>query len=622
MAGPADLSDKENFYSECLPRIIEQHERGALAFMIDPTTALAFSMYENKGVYALLLGSGVSRAAQIPTGWEITLDLVKRVAALTGVSDQSDWAKWHQDTYGKDPSYSELLDQLSSTPEERRSILHSYIEPKPEDFEEGRKVPTKAHHAIARLVGAGFVRVIITTNFDRLLENALREAGVEPTVIKSDDDLKGAIPLIHSRCFIIKVHGDYLDTRIRNTEAELSAYSTEMNALLDRIFDEHGLLVCGWSVDWDPALKAAIARAPNRRYPIFWAARGEPTSTARDLISLRGGKEISIEGADPFFENLERMVSIQADLQRPNPRSIELLLASAKKYLAKPEFRIQLDHLIGDEIRRASQALKNSDFNMSGPWSTERFLADVARYESICEPLSRVFGVLGRWGSGAEFKAVAETIGLCASVDVAGGLVVLLGLRSYPSVLLFYAYGMGLAKAGMYNDLYRLFVYEIRTRSGEPAQFVTHLFLGSWEGMKEDAWKLLPGFENRRTALSDHLHDTFSKWSEDYLYIETEFTALFEEFELLGSLAYLTLAADCEQLETVAANGDGWGHNFVWSPYGRLSWHRENQERIFAGLTKDETLKALLAAGFARGNQAYLSAAITNLRRLFRKVSF
>ena len=36
---------------------------------IDPATALAFSMQENKGVYANLLGSGVSHAAQVPTGW-------------------------------------------------------------------------------------------------------------------------------------------------------------------------------------------------------------------------------------------------------------------------------------------------------------------------------------------------------------------------------------------------------------------------------------------------------------------------------------------------------------------------------------------------------------------------
>ena len=58
----------------------------------DPPIRLAFSMAENKGVFALLLGSGLSRSAGIPTGWEITLDLVRRIAAATGVSDQEDWA--------------------------------------------------------------------------------------------------------------------------------------------------------------------------------------------------------------------------------------------------------------------------------------------------------------------------------------------------------------------------------------------------------------------------------------------------------------------------------------------------------------------------------------------------
>lgn len=49
-------------------------------FADDPLTQIAFSVYENKGVFALLLGSGLFRAAEIPTGWEITLDLIRRVA--------------------------------------------------------------------------------------------------------------------------------------------------------------------------------------------------------------------------------------------------------------------------------------------------------------------------------------------------------------------------------------------------------------------------------------------------------------------------------------------------------------------------------------------------------------
>jgi hypothetical protein len=192
--------------------------------MIDSTTALSFSLFENKGVYALLLGSGLSSAAHIPTGWEITVDLVRRLGLLRVGADQADWIVWYRSQFKKEPEYSDLLNALAPTADERRAILHRYIEATPEDIEQNRRVPTKAHRAIAQLVSDSFIRVIITTNFDRLLENGLRDAGVEPTVIKSEDDLKGAVPLAHSRCYLIKLNGDYLDTRIRNTESELASY--------------------------------------------------------------------------------------------------------------------------------------------------------------------------------------------------------------------------------------------------------------------------------------------------------------------------------------------------------------------------------------------------------------
>lgn len=41
----------------------------------DPLLKLAFSLEASPGVYALLLGSGLSRDAGIPAGWDIVLDL-------------------------------------------------------------------------------------------------------------------------------------------------------------------------------------------------------------------------------------------------------------------------------------------------------------------------------------------------------------------------------------------------------------------------------------------------------------------------------------------------------------------------------------------------------------------
>lgn len=52
---------------------------------LDPTLTLAFAMHNTKGGYALLLGSGVSRAAAIPTGWEVIQDLARRLAVMEGI---------------------------------------------------------------------------------------------------------------------------------------------------------------------------------------------------------------------------------------------------------------------------------------------------------------------------------------------------------------------------------------------------------------------------------------------------------------------------------------------------------------------------------------------------------
>jgi hypothetical protein len=585
--------------------------------LIDPLTALAFSVYENKGVYCLLLGSGVSRPAEIPTGWEITLDLVRRIGALSGVTNEPDWAAWYKTTFGKEPLYSELLDQLASTPDERRSVLHSYIEPDAEDIAAGRKTPTRAQQAIARMVAAGHVRVIITTNFDRLIENALREAGVEPTVISSDDALKGAVPLIHSRCYVVKIHGDYLDTRIRNTDSELGTYTSDLNTLLDRIVDEHGLIVCGWSGDWDPALRAAITRAPNRRYPMFWAARGQLSTVAEALVSQRAGKVITIEGADPFFERLESLVSAQADAQRPNPRSIELLVASAKKFLARPEFRIQLDELIGSEVRRIDHETLTAS-QPAGAWSNNFFISAVARYEAQTEVLARIFGVLGRYGTGEEFQNAVDIITRLGFRDAGAGWTSLVNLRTYPAVLLLYAYGIGLLKAQRFGDLFRLFSSPIKTDRHEVQTVVSHLLLTRWAGTENDPWKMLPDLEKRRTALSDHLHGLFESWTVDYLFTKGEYTTLFEHFELLGTLTYITISNDKATLQA-AINSPN--RDFVWAPIGRAAWDGRTLRSVVESW-KGELQPQLLKAGFAHGDQDYLPLAIDSIGRLASRMSW
>jgi hypothetical protein len=235
-----------------------------------------------------------------------------------------------------------LLEQLAATPTERRSLLRQYFEPTPIERQDGLKVPTKAHRAIARLVAGGCVRVVVTTNFDQLLETALRDEGVVPAVVSTADAIAGMMPLHLSPATIIKVHGDYLDVRIRNTVAELAEYPPELNGLLDRVFDEYGLIVVGWSADWDAALRSAIERCASRRFTTFWAQFGDLRPEAERLISHRRAQTIAIAGADSFFESIEEKVSALSALGRPHPLSLAIAVATLKRYMPVPADRIKM----------------------------------------------------------------------------------------------------------------------------------------------------------------------------------------------------------------------------------------------------------------------------------------
>jgi hypothetical protein len=591
---------------------------GVTLFVNDPDTQLAFALFENKGVYALLLGSGLSRAADIPTGWEITRDLIRRIGVTRGAEGQQDWEKWYREQTGTTPNYSELIEELGLSPDERRSILHSYIEPSAVDREEGRKLPTKAHLAIADLVRDGYIRVIITTNFDRLIENALRERGVEPTIVASADALVGAEPIAHSNCYILKLHGDYKDARILNTDVELSSYPPVYDRLLDRIFDEYGLIIVGWSGEWDHALRAAILRTVNRRYTFYWAARGEIGDAAKGLVDHRLARIVAIVDADHFFVGLQQKIEALQQSQIQNPLSIELLVNSVKRYLEKPEHRIQLDELVTHQTDQLIDLIGSTELGPHGPISEEEFRRRVNIYEDATEPLARIAGVLGRWGTGNELSIVRDIVtSLHAQAErEKSGTVVFLGLRSYPAVLVFTAYGLGLTRSLRWSTLHQLFFAEIHS-DHKSARFVDALFMWKWKGFEDSWWKKIKGLDRRHTPLSDHLCTLMDRWGTSFIGLESDFELLFERFEMLGSLAYLEGSSESDliaELEQQVQPGKKAG--FVWMPIGRMGWDGQRRERLLKEIESGDTKASYLKAGFAQKSDKFLGLFAENFERL------
>jgi hypothetical protein len=178
---------------------------------------------------------------------------------------------------------------------------------------------------------------VLTTNFDRLLEQALTDEGISPTVISTPDAIEGALPLVHQGCCIVKLHGDYRDSRIRNTANELTSYDDRTSTLLARILVEFGLIVCGWSGDWDHALRAALERCTTQRFSLYWSSIDKPKDTALRLIKARAGRVITGHDADTFFDRLAQAVLAIEESRKPNARATELIVALTKRFLAAPD---------------------------------------------------------------------------------------------------------------------------------------------------------------------------------------------------------------------------------------------------------------------------------------------
>ena len=262
---------------------------------IDSMSALTSSMHASPGLYAVLVGSGISRSAGQPGAWEILGKLITSYATAQGVdlepSDASPFDWWYQ-KMGVLPDYSNVLEQLEPTRGGRQNRLATHFQ---------HAAPSSAHQDLAGLCHSGKVQVVITTNFDRLIEQALSTLGAHFQVV-NQDNVTGMMPLVRGLTTVFKVNGDYLSLGMKNTSLELTKYTRTLATRLREVVRDYGLIVVGWSGQWDTALRELLQTNPARNYPMYWVAhQGLVSDEAQRLIDNRGAYQIDSSGADEFF---------------------------------------------------------------------------------------------------------------------------------------------------------------------------------------------------------------------------------------------------------------------------------------------------------------------------------
>lgn len=510
--------------------------------MVDKNMALTFSIRNNPGVYALLVGSGISRGAEIPTGWDVIEDLIRKVAEAEGKDPGPKPAEWYREEYGEKPRYDDLLEQLAPSKEDRQSLLEPYFEPTEEEREQGIKTPSDAHKSIAWLVKEGYIRVIVTTNFDRLLEQALEEVGVTPTVISKPSDAAGAAPLAHDKAVILKVNGDYKASTLKNTANELDSYEPEIEHLIDQVLDEYGLIVCGWSGGWDSALRELILSAKNRRYSMYWASYSELSEEAEELVKHRDGTVIPIDGADNFFKNLTERIQALKDADPGAPLSKEIARERTKRYLVREEYKIDLADLIQEETESLRDRLIDGErYDLHEDIDGEAIKNRLSKYEKDVEILTSIFSTCAYWGpevpnSGEE--RIGKSLQRIASSnpDASPRYRCWVKLARYPTSVLIYAMGVTATEVENWRLIYDILVgIETNSHRSNPKKMVmfSHPFFVGSE---------MNSTNMRSTSFLKHrLYDAIREPLKELIPDDEVYERSFNEFEVLSDMVLVDL---------------------------------------------------------------------------------
>jgi len=374
---------------------------------IDILSSLAFSIYSNKGVYALFLGAGISKSVGIPTGWEIVIDLINRLAAQNGEQGIQDIETWFENKYEKQVSYSSVLSECVSTSSERVGLLKPYFE---KDSKGNEYKPSAAHVCIAKLVKRGYIRLILTTNFDKLLERALSYEGITHQVISNVADISGAVPLVHNTVTIVKINGDYLDSRFRNTTIELDSYPKELQDYLAFIFDNFGIISCGWSAQWDQGIKRILKSVGNRRYSSFFTYVSRCDESLEAIANTCSGRTLEIESADTFFSELNERITALERMDGTHPLSKDIAIARAKKYLSSPIDYIALNDLLESETTRAKSII-DSNIDIQADISADAFMKNIRLGYNATEIIIGIATEVAHWSKDHEIIKI-----LCDSI--------------------------------------------------------------------------------------------------------------------------------------------------------------------------------------------------------------
>jgi SIR2-like domain len=307
--------------------------------------------------FAWLVGAGISASAGVPLASSIRDQLLfDRYAAEHQLvrqelddTDPSQVQRVHayfdgkngMPPLGSDGDYSAAFDLCLSDPAARKVFLRDRIE---------HVKPAFAQRVFGGLVVSGACDLVITTNFDRLLEQGISEAQRAGTDLLTDqqrelnvagiDSTARATTAIENREWplVVKLHGDFREKHLKNTDSELQTQDEALRQFVIDVSRQFGLVVSGYSGRDQSVMQmltATVSTPDAWPQGIWWFVRpGTGLSPAvRALLKTAAANKVAANvvvaaSFDETMSALSRQVTVDDYMRgyfnrlHPKPRAV------------------------------------------------------------------------------------------------------------------------------------------------------------------------------------------------------------------------------------------------------------------------------------------------------------
>lgn len=231
--------------------------------------------------FVIMLGAGASISSGVPPTDQIMGTLLEKF----GGDIQGDSTK-------------RRFDQLwqRTTDRERETWLKPYLD----------KNPSLGYTRLARLIEEGYFDLVLTFNFDNLLEKALQAAefaDYKPIIRgeTKEDEMHKLVLAREPRCKLLKLHGSLRSSHHFLFDAdEMFQYPQAIASLIETITSGH-VMMCGYAFRDDCVIRAFASKGES----IVSVDPAGPPERLRPLLRLRNSESFAIRaGFDEFFSEL------------------------------------------------------------------------------------------------------------------------------------------------------------------------------------------------------------------------------------------------------------------------------------------------------------------------------